>query len=361
MAAAPTLPVLSTPRVRGRAFVAAGLLLAGALLLVAVFRAGSQPPPTVPRETPVQPAQPPLPAVREERSLPGRTQPAPGRQAKICPVLTHAVTEVLVRTGDRVKKGQALVRQQAGAEEANVRAKKAALAELDAGLAQLKADPKDAERDEAEALVRSSKTTLKAARQQLQSLEPLRRQGSIPEPRYQEARTAVARAEAEVRAAEARLDKVGRKVVDLELEQLQTRVAGARAMLAQAEADLADTTVASPIDGVVASLDVCLGLVPMPGMAVWGEVLDLDVLDVRTDVVPELADDLKLGQRAEVAWGEHDRHRVAGEVVNIAVAADPQTGRVPVLVRVPNRDGRLRCYLDVKVRLGEPPAPVEKK
>ena len=43
-------------------------------------------------------------------------------------------------------------------------------------------------------------------------------------------------------------------------------------------------------------------------------------------------------------------NRWAGSVALVGVAADPATGRVPVLVRLANEGERLRCYVPVKVR-----------
>src|SRR5947199_8538007 len=51
----------------------------------------------------------------------GRTQCAPGRKAALAPVPLHPVVEVLVRPGDRVKKGQELVKIDADEPTAEVR------------------------------------------------------------------------------------------------------------------------------------------------------------------------------------------------------------------------------------------------
>ena len=70
--------------------------------------------------------------------LTGKTQPAPGHVAKIAPVVLHPVVEVKVKTGDRGKKDQPLVKLDYDEAQADVRAKKAAYKELKASLARLK-------------------------------------------------------------------------------------------------------------------------------------------------------------------------------------------------------------------------------
>jgi multidrug resistance efflux pump len=111
-------------------------------------------------------------------------------------------------------------------------------------------------------------------------------------------------------------------------------------------------TLVSLIDGVVGSLDVWPGTVSRPGTTVWGEVLDLSVIDVRCDLTPAQAGALRAGQAAEILPNGSPGDALAGKVAFVGIAADPQTGGVPVLVRVTNADNRLRCYVNMLVRFG---------
>src|SRR5262245_52867860 len=65
----------------------------------------------------------------------GKTQPAPGHVAKIAPTVLHPVVEVKVAVGERVKKDQELVKLDDDEPQADVRARKAMLAEMRASLA----------------------------------------------------------------------------------------------------------------------------------------------------------------------------------------------------------------------------------
>jgi multidrug resistance efflux pump len=282
----------------------------------------------------------------------GRTQPAPGRSGTVAPVVLHPVIEVLATPGQRVKKGQPLVKHDDDEPQADVRAKKAALDELKAGLAKLKAQPREQERAEARALLESARVGLADARRYFSKLEEAWPTGGIPERRYHEAKTAVLRAEAEERAAVARLDKLLKYPVAQEIAEMQAKVEGAKAALESAQAELEHYTIPAPIDGVVTRLDVNLGTVSRPGTVVYGEVLDVRELDVRCDLSPVQAARVKVGQAAEL-WQDGDpESRWSGRVVNVSLAADPRSGRIPVLVRVSNPQERLRCYVEVRVRFG---------
>jgi multidrug resistance efflux pump len=282
----------------------------------------------------------------------GTTRPAPGRRGVIAPVPLHPVIEVKVKPGDRVTKGQVLVRLDADEARADVRAKKAALAGQEAALARLKAHPHEQQRAEARAALDSARATAQEAREVLERLAPLDEQGAVPERTVHAARRARDRTAAEERAAAARLEQVLKRPLEAELAEAEARVVEARAALEAAEAELEHYTVTAPIGGVVSWLDVSPGTVSRPGTAVWGEVLDLSEVDVQCDLAPGRAARVGEGDRAVVRQGAGSEGRWEGRVVFVGVAADPRDGRVPVRVRVTNPGGRLRCHTEVAVTFG---------
>jgi HlyD family secretion protein len=279
----------------------------------------------------------------------GKTQPAPGKAARIAPAVLHPVEQVLVTVGDRVKKDQPLVKIDEDEPAADMRARKAAVVELEASLARLKAEPRHHDIDEAEAALETYRVAARANKQLLERLQPAWDKGAISEQRYHDARADHDRAQADARAAEARLKRLQKRPYDQEVAELTARVVGAKEALRSAEAELEHYTVTAPIDGIVTSLDVVPGTVSRPGTTTWGEILDLSVIDVRCDVTPDQADQITQGQEAEVTR-EGRSDVMKGQVVNVGIAADRQTGKIPVLVRLKNPDTRLRCYIDVKVR-----------
>jgi len=227
----------------------------------------------------------------------GQTQCAPGRRASIAPVPLHPVVEVLVAPGEHVKKGQILVKLDDDEAQADVRLKQALL-------------------DSAKAAASEARRFLAKARANHEVL---------PEQRLHDAELAVHKTEAEQRAAQAALDS--------------------------SRAELEHFTLRAAIDGVVSWLDVYPGLVSRPGTSVWGEIVDLREVEVRCDLTARQADDdVALGQPVDVRLAETDQPLLTGRVVCIGAVADRHTGLVPVLVRVPSADQRLRCGVAVSVR-----------
>jgi membrane fusion protein (multidrug efflux system) len=242
--------------------------------------------------------------VRVDRSVtdvPGRTECTPGRKGTIAPVPLHPVVEVLVAPGDRVKKGQALVKLDDDEARADVRAKQAAL--------------------------ESARIALKESHRYLGAIENTYRIGSLPEQRYHEARVAALKAEMDERAAEAAWES--------------------------ARAELEHYVVTAAINGLVSRLEVNPGTVARPGTTVWGEILDLSEIDVRCALPAERADRVSPGQPADVRLG--DDQVVSGRVVFVGITVAEGSALVPVVVRVPNRQGRLRCGMPVQVRFNARP------
>jgi len=120
--------------------------------------------------------------------------------------------------------------------------------------------------------------------------------------------------------------------------------------LAQLQLQLA--TVTAPISGVVSRLHVTPGTVAQPGAPVWGEILDLSEIDVRCDLTAQQAHAVMIGDGAVVKQPGNPDAGWKGRVVFVGVAADEQTGLVPVQVRLKDMGDHLRCYVEVHVQFG---------
>jgi len=255
-----------------------------------------------------------------------------------------------------VKKGQVLVRIDDDEPRADVRAKEAALAELKAGLARLRAHPREEERAELRAALQSAQISASEARHALRRIEPGYQSGAISEARYHETKAALLRQEADEQVAIARLQQLLKKPIKEEFAEMEAKVAGAQASLETARAELEHYTVVAPIDGVVAWLEVSPGTVSRPGTTVWGEILDLREIDVLCPMTPGQAAVVTVGQAARVLGPGNKPGPWDARVVSVGVAADPRTGRIPVRVRVREAGEQLPCYVEVKVRIIPGPA-----
>lgn len=253
-----------------------------------------------------------------------------------------------------MKAGQPLVLL--GTDDAELQARQANLAEAQARLARVREKPPEEEQAEAREALESAQAAAKEACETRDRLELLRQKGEAVDPAYRKARSAVAVCDAEERVAAARLERLVKQPVDLEVAELEARVAAAKAAVEEAQGEVEQTTVMAPVAGVVSRLAVHPGMAAAAGDPAWGEILDLGEIDVRCDLTPQQADAVAVGDVAEVTQEGVQDGRWAAQVVNVGAAADQQTGKVPVLVRVKNDGERLRCYVEVNVHFsGERP------
>ncbi len=228
----------------------------------------------------------------------GRTRCMLSHRGIIAPAILRPVVEVLVGPGDRVTKGQVLIKLYDLEPQAKVRARE-----------------KDLKSIEAKA---------KYSRKNLENADRSHSTGAMPENVYNDIRAIALSYEAQVPAAEAELS------------------------LAASELKL--YTVNAAIDGEIAWLDVSPGTVSWPGSLVWGEIVDLRELDVRCELSPAQADQVAVGQSAEIWLDGKAEPAVTGKIVFLGKVANRTNGLIPVVVRVANAQERLRAEVPVKVR-----------
>jgi RND family efflux transporter MFP subunit len=230
--------------------------------------------------------------------VPGRTRCMLSRRGIIAPAILRPVVEVLVAPGDRVTKGQVLIK----------------LFDLEP---QAKVLSREKELSSIEAKSRYSRRNFELA-------QNARGSGAVPERTYNELQATALSNEAQVQAAQAELT------------------------LAQSELKL--YTVTAAIDGDIAWLDVSPGTVSWPGSLIWGEIVDLRELDVRCELSAVQAEQVGVGQSAEVRLDGKPESAGTGKVVFMGKVADRNSGFVPVVVRLANAEQRLRAEVAVKVR-----------
>ena len=200
-------------------------------------------------------------------TVPGKTQPAPGRVGIISAVGGHPVRQVLAVPGDRVKAGQPLVRL--GTDDGELQVLQANLAEAQARLDSRHAIPPEAEQAEARAALQSAQADAQEARQTLERLEPAWRKGEADDALYRKARSDVAVREAEEQIVAVRLDRLLKQPAGLEIKEREARVAAAQAAVDAVREGFQQVAVNAPITGLVSRLDVRPGMTAEAGAA-WG-------------------------------------------------------------------------------------------
>jgi HlyD family secretion protein len=162
-------------------------------------------------------------------------------------------------------------------------------------------------------------------------------------------------------AAEARADVADENLSQARSGAREEDIASARAALAQAQAayDLArdtweDTTIRSPISGIVSSKEAFMGDTLEIGTAVCN-VVDLSSFKINLGVPGSEVGDIYPGDKVSVKVGTH-RETYSAVIQDVGVKADDRTGNFPVILRLAsshpdNKSGPLRAGMDVKVTI----------
>lgn len=237
-------------------------------------------------------------------------------QVAIRPEIEATVVSVLVRSGERVERGQPLVRLDATALGDQVRQAEASL--------------RLAEAAAAEAAARVAEVEAQASRTRVLHGEEL---VSDLELETREAQSAAARARAEQSAAQ---------------------VEEARASVAERRTEAARTVVRSPVAGRVGQRNAEAGMVVDPGNTLF-LVGDLDELIVEVPLTEGMLAHVEEGTPVEVHAASLGGEPLAAEISRISPFLEAGSFSTTAEIDLANPDGRLRpgMFVSVDVRYGE--------
>ena len=244
------------------------------------------------------------------------------------------ITEIDVKEGDSVKKGQLLLKTEAVQANASVDMQKAALATTKSDVEGLAAAVQSAAAalKTSQANVQTAQANLVRTQQEFKRGEDLLRDKLIAENEFDTRLN-------NVKVAQATLDGNQAQVVQAkaQLQQATYNLDSARARVAQAQAqlvgllDVRDKTIyTSPLDGIVTSLPVHVGENVVPGIqntvgSLLYQVSDLAVITAEVKVDETDIVNVKLGQAAEVTIDAIPNKTFKGKVTEIGQSAVGRT------------------------------------
>jgi HlyD family secretion protein len=237
--------------------------------------------------------------------------------------ITGRVAQVLVNEGAAVRQGDVLLRPESDELDAAWAQAQAAQQQAQARLAGLRSTGRSA----ASAAVAQTDATLRAAAAELARTEQLVAQGFLSASRLDDARRAVAVAQAQQASARAQNQAVGE--AGTELAQAQAQLAVAQAASAAARARQAQASVRAPADARVLLRTVEPGQIVQPGRALMALAL-AGPTQLSAQVDERFLDQLRPDQTAAVVADAFPTQRFMARVLSIAPAVDAQRGAIEV-------------------------------
>jgi HlyD family secretion protein len=240
------------------------------------------------------------------------------------------INELLVKEGDRVRKGQVVARIERIQPQAELEAQRAAVASAiaDASAAEAALKAQDQAIATAQATYDRTKSDLDLARLNFERYEKLYKAELVPRQEYEQYRANFNAAEAALRESSARLSQAQamRAQVVAQLSSSQRRVTQAEAMQRRVSDVLAKFDVVAPIDGVVTNLPVRVGETVVPGIQNSPASTVMTIADMSLITAEVKADEtdivsVQIGQDATVTIDAMPNRLFHGKVTEIGNTA----------------------------------------
>jgi len=226
------------------------------------------------------------------------------------------ITEILVKEGDKIKKGDRLMVQDAIQANADVQAQAAALNASESGIAASEASYQAAQSD-----LLTQKANLEKAKLDFERGQGLYRDGLIAKQDFDQRKTSYD-------AAVASADSANAKVLQFraQLDQSHAQLNQSKAVLTHTRDVLNKTTYVSPIDGIVSYLPVRLGDYVVPGIqnsngSFLMTLSDMSVVTAEVKVDETDIVNVRMGQEADVTIDAAPGKTFHGKVTEIGSQA----------------------------------------
>jgi HlyD family secretion protein len=264
----------------------------------------------------------------------GEIKPVEQNQANVNANSYGKITQILVKEGDHVTKGQLLMRTEDVQQSASVQAQEAAVTTSQADVA-----AQDASVNSARAALDTAQANLAQATAKLnQATENFKRGQELLKSQllsqqdfdqrlsdYRVAQTGKDSSQAQVGQAKAQYQQAL-----FTRDSSRARVSQSRAQLLGLKNQLDQTIYASPLDGIVTSLPVHVGENVVPGIqnavgSLLYQVSNLSIMTVEVKVDETDIPNVKLGQTAEVLIDAYTNKTFKGHVTQIGESAVGRT------------------------------------
>lgn len=273
-------------------------------------------------------------------------------RADVMPKVNGYLTELKIQAGDTVKPGQVIARVSRPDLEAQLLRDEAALVKAKVQLDDLEKGSRSQEKSEAAANLASAQAVYAKAKTDLDRYRSLHQSGAISSQQLDAAQANYDVAASALTAARSRMSLVEEGYRPDAVEAQRLEVKRSQAIVDAARAQLADTTVTSPIAGVVLTKNYENGEYVNPGAAL-ATVGDMDDCWVKVYISSTQLGLIKVGQAVKVKVDSFPGRVFAGTIKEISQSAEftprqsiTQRERAnlvfAVKVRVDNAEGILK-------------------
>lgn len=274
-------------------------------------------------------------------------------QANIASRITAPILELGARKGDRVARGQVLVRLDNRDLLAQRREIAAMVTDAESSLERLRSGTLPGDIERARGQVAVTEAALAQAQQFFERRKQLFDQGAIPNRDLQVSQTELATAKANFEVARQALSLLEQQSSGRDIQIAQSKVEQARGRLAAIDAQLAFAELRSPFAGVITEQFVFPGDMAQPATQMF-TIADLSSAVARAQVPESEVRAVRIGAACTMTPQDQKDVHAPGRVTVVNQSVDPARRTVEVWCEIPNGNAGLRAqtFGIVEIRTG---------
>lgn len=302
---------------------------------------------------PVTPARPvtitPVESTTVERTINASGTVAADEEV---PVMSQAtglqVTEILADRGDYVSRGQTLARLNSKMLEAEMIEAQGAVAQAEARLDELRAGSRAEEIAQAEARVNNAQSAvvesvsdLDLITKRVERNQRLQAEGAIARDRLDEILNQERVAESNLEGAKARLAEAQQELAQLKsgarpqtIRQAEAELTQARGRLQLIAAQLEDTEIVAPVDGIIATRNAQVGQVTSNSESLFS-IIENGKLELRLKVPETLIGQIDTDKKVRIISNVNPNLQILGKVKEIDPVIDDNSRLATVKIDLP--------------------------
>ncbi|GIO02659.1 efflux RND transporter periplasmic adaptor subunit [Brevibacillus laterosporus] len=272
----------------------------------------------------------------------------PDQQVQVVSKLSGRVANVNVKEGDRVKKGTVLATLENAELVQQVRQAEAGIVASQAKLNDTKAGARQQDLDRLNSALQQAKMGWDVAQKTYDRMKALFDTGAVPQAELDKASLALEQAKSGYEQTKAQLDLAKAGATSNSITALQADVTRQKAGLDLAKTTLSNSTITSPIDGMIAIRNIEPGEMAAPSIPLM-TIVNMDTVVIKASVPQEQVNHLKKGQTVQVVVNKDKK--MIGTIDFISPVSDANSTTFPVKIRVKN-DGSLLAGMIAEVYFG---------
>ncbi len=274
----------------------------------------------------------------------------PAKEVAVLPKTGGKVISVNVNVGDKVTEGQVLYTLDKEESEANLESQQAALASAEADLEKTSDSSQAQQISQAEQTYGKAQVEFNNVEDNYNKMQKLYGTGAISKKDLDDTKKQYDNASIDLKSAKDNLDIIENKIGPQSTRSAAARVSQSEAGVSTAQIQLNNSTITSPISGIVSEKDVEVGKMTS-SQSGSVTVIDSSTLTAEITVPDNMIGKIKVGQSVPISINALDNKVVNGIIDTISPAANSKDKCYTIKAKIDNANGDLKAGMFVKVSL----------